>query len=284
MADLWLAEDQDARAVVLKTVRADLSRSASVCSAFRREIGITARLHHAHVVHHVAHGTWNGRDALAVDHIRGVTLDHLGQVRVPLAPALTIALDIAQALAYVHRLTDDAGSPLEIVHGDVSPQNVVVDRSGQAMLIDFGAVTMRSIRQAHQLICKPGYMSPEQSLGDVVDARTDQYALGVVLWELLTGEDLFSGDAARRSRPIPPVSAYTHVPPSVEALVVRMLALERDARFPDMDAVADALTALIPVPVDARSWLASNARAPTPLRGARSIDHDGTTRPMRVRR
>jgi serine/threonine protein kinase len=270
MADLWLAQDADSRPVVLKTVRSDLSRSTSVCSAFRREIGITARLDHQHVVHHVAHGTWHGRDALVLEHISGVSLDHLGRDRLPLGPALIIALDLAE--------------PLDIVHGDVSPQNVVVDRSGQALLIDFGAVTMRAMRKSQQLICKPGYMSPEQSRGLVVDARTDQYALGVVLWELLTGEDLFCGGAARRDRAVPPISSFTRVPPTVDATVIRMLALEPEARFAGMHEVADALRALISIPVDARSWLASSARAAPPHSDARSIDHDVDTVPMRGRR
>jgi serine/threonine protein kinase len=284
MADLWLAQDADSQPVVLKTVRSDLSRSTSVCSAFRREIGITARLDHQHIVHHVAHGTWNGRDALVLEHISGVALDHLGRERLPLGPALLIALDVAEALDYVHTLGDEDGVPLDIVHGDVSPQNVVVDTSGQALLIDFGAVTMRAMRKSQQLICKPGYMSPEQSHGLVVDARTDQYALGVVLWELLTGEDLFCGDGARRDRAIAPISAFTSIPPAVEATVIRMLAPEPELRFPGMNEVARALRALIPIPIDARSWLATSARAAPPQSDARSIDYDVDTVPMRGRR
>lgn len=288
MADLWLAEDLDTRAVVLKTVRADLARSHDVRSAFRREMNITARLHHSHVVHHVAHGSWAGQDMLALAHIRGVSLDRLRGPQLPLAPALLLALDIAEALAYVHALADDNGVPLEIVHGDVSPQNVVVDNAGQALLIDFGAVTTRTMRKPDQLICKPGYMSPEQSRGVAVDARTDQYALGIMLWEMITGRELFCGDAGRRNRPVPPMSTFVKVPPTVEATVVRMLALEREARFPNMAAVADAITTMIPVPVDARSWLASCARepAPPPVESrtpvAAAVEHDGITVPMRT--
>jgi serine/threonine protein kinase len=274
---------------VLKTVRPDLAGDADVVAAFEREIDVTARLDHPHVVRHVAHGLWQGVQMLAVEHIRGVTLAELvSRTLLPVDQALVVAEDIARALAYVHGVAGDDDGALGIVHGDVSPENIMIDDAGCARLIDFGSASTRaSPRPEGVVVGKPGFVSPEQARGERVDARSDQYALGVVLWELLAGRPLFAHDGAA-ARVVRPLSFFTSVDDGIEAAVVRMLAEDRDARFATMDMVADvvALGSCIDT-ARARARLAALATRGDVTRGdvtrgdATSPD-DRNTRPMRI--
>jgi serine/threonine-protein kinase len=244
MGELWLADDLDRHArVVIKTVRPDLRDDRDVTDWFRREIAVTSRLDHAHVVRHVASGSWQGADVLALEHITGTSIAQLTRTtRIGVAAAVGIARDIADALAYVHALTADDGAPLGIVHGDISPQNILIDRTGGAHLIDFGTVTLAEDAVV-DVAGKPGYLSPEQSRGDRPTAKSDQYSLGVVLWELLARRELFESDARRRGVVIPPIRRAA-VSPELEAIVRRMLAYEESARFSSMLDVTEALESL----------------------------------------
>ncbi|MCC7109625.1 MAG: serine/threonine protein kinase [Deltaproteobacteria bacterium] len=285
MGELWLADDDERHDVVLKTIRPDLVEDVEVRRCFRREIAVTARLRHAHIVRHIAHGRWCGLDVLALEHIRGVNLaEILSCTALPLGSALCVAEDIARALAYLHSLKDERGLPLGFVHGDLSPQNILIDEVGQAHLIDFGGVLIRGVPACPEsIVCKPGYASPEQMRGGAIDGRSDQYALGIVLWEMLVGRELFEGDGARRNRPIPPVSSRVSVPFAVDATVIRMLAYEEGARFANTGEVADALAAVTWAhgPHESRGWLTARAQEPITLEGDAIVEGDEETRPMR---
>ena len=289
MGELWLADDDERRDVVLKTVRSDLVDDVEVLRCFRREIAVTARLHHEHIVRHIAHGCWLGMDVLALEHIRGVSLaDVLAGSALPLSAALCVAEDIARALAYLHAIQDDRGVPVELVHGDISPQNILIDDTGSSRLIDFGGVLIGGTPvSAGSVVCKPGYASPEQARGGHVDGRSDQYALGIVLWEMLAGCELFDGDGTRRNRPVPPLSTRVSVPYVIEATVFRMLAYDEDARFQSAEQVADALaSAAWAHSLDqGRQWLADHATHPLLLEEIveEGVDdeRDDATRPMR---
>ena len=271
--------------MVLKTIRPDLVEDVEVRRCFRREIAVTARLRHAHIVRHIAHGRWCGLDVLALEHIRGVNLaEILSCTALPLGSALCVAEDIARALAYLHSLQDERGLPLGFVHGDLSPQNLLIDEIGQAHLIDFGGVLIRGVPACPEsIVCKPGYASPEQMRGGAIDGRSDQYALGIVLWEMLVGRELFEGDGARRSRPIPPVSSRVSVPFAVDATVIRMLAYEEGARFANTGEVAEALAAVTWAhgPHESRGWLTARAQEPITLEGDAIVETDEATCPMR---
>jgi serine/threonine protein kinase len=273
MGELWLARDMDPRAravdVVLKTVRPDLAKDAEVLGSFLREVRVTSYLDHQNVVRHVAHGAWQGLHVLALARIEGKSLAELSYRHgaLPLGAALCIARDIAEALSYVHHLRGPSGAPLGVVHGDVSPQNILIDVDGNAHLIDFGAVKLCDDPAGNDIIGKASYLSPEQSRGDAIDARSDQYSLGVVLWELVTGGDLFEDNAARRGRTIPSPSgvAAADLPEALDEAVLRMLAFDPAARFSDTADAGQALAGLArtaqPERGD-RDWLAAAARAP----------------------
>ncbi len=265
MGELWLADDEHHRRVVLKTVRDDLVGDDEVRRCFRREIAVVSRVRHAHIVHHVAHGHESGVEVLALEHIEGASLATLQRRSpVPLAAALCVADDVARALAYLHALTDVRGEPLGLVHGDVSPQNIVIDARGQALVIDFGGVTWRGADVTPgTLIGKPGYVSPEQLAGVELDGRSDQFALGAVVWEMVTGVMLFSSDDLHRDRPVPPLSRAQPVPDALDAAVMRMLACDRELRFPSLQEAADVIAAAAAAHglADGRRWLAERAAA-----------------------
>ncbi|MCC7072788.1 MAG: serine/threonine protein kinase [Deltaproteobacteria bacterium] len=265
MGELWLADDEQHRRVVLKTVRDDLVNDDEVRRCFRREIAVVSRVRHAHIVHHVAHGVESGVDVLALEHIEGASLATLRhRTPLPLAAALCVADDVARALAHVHGIADAHGTPLGLVHGDVSPQNIIVDARGHALLIDFGGVTWRGADVTPgTLIGKPGYVSPEQLEGRELDGRSDLYALGVVLWEMITGQTLFASDDLRRDRPVPPPSRYARVPDLIDATVMRMVASEREARFPSAAEAAELIesAALLHGIDGGRQWLGARAAA-----------------------
>jgi serine/threonine protein kinase len=257
MGEIWLADDGAQHDVVLKLVRSEFAHDARIKNRFMREIEVTSRLDHPHVVRHRAHGQVRGREVLMMEHIPGITLARLARARVPMGSALCIAHDIASALAYVHVMTDADGAPLDVVHGDVSPQNIVIDDAGAAHLIDFGSVTTRkTLEEPRSVFGKRCYVSPEQMRGDVVDGSSDQYSLGVILWELLAGRELFC-DETRTETSMPSAASDIDLPRVVETTLARMLAFDKRARFPSMTTGARMLNSIAGEVSRARHWLSS---------------------------
>src|SRR6185436_21113745 len=162
-------------------------------------------------------------------------------IRLPLGLALFIAARLASALDYAHRKRDFEDREMGLVHRDVSPQNVLLTYEGDVKLCDFGiakAVSKASQTQMGALKGKLQYMSPEQAWGRTVDARSDIFSLGAVLFEMLTGERLFSGDtemsvleAVRHGRIRTPRDIDPSIPREVDELVAHALARDPDDRF-----------------------------------------------------
>jgi serine/threonine protein kinase len=186
-------------------------------------------------------------------------LEHQQAPPPSLAESLTIALQVARALHHVHKFFDD-GEALGIVHRDVSPQNLLLDRRGRVVLIDFGvarAASRLTLTRKGTLKGKAAYMAPEQVRGDVVDARVDQFATGVVLWELLCHRALFAGtneirvlEQIERADVVPPsvvASIDPRVAKDVDALVLRALSFSKEQRFADMAALASSLSSILSV-------------------------------------
>ena len=162
----------------------------------------------------------------------------------PFELGLFIAFQAAGGLGYAHRLLDEQGGPLNIIHRDISPGNVIIDYSGTAKVLDFGVARMNESHglrtQTGTLRGKFAYMSPEQTLGGVIDARSDVFSLGTLLYEVLTGSNPFRSKAPIQTlervqgvRPSPPSRVQKEIPKEVDALLARCLAKDPRRRFRD---------------------------------------------------
>lgn len=225
--------------VALKVLSEQLADDPVALERFRREIRLARKISHPNVVRIHDLGTDGDLVFMTMDLVPGRTLvERLGDG--PLAPdlAVGIAIQLADALAEAHRH--------DIVHRDIKPSNVLVDDSGRAWLTDFGvarALDQERLTEAGQAIGTVAYMAPEQVRGEVVDGRADQYALGLVLWEMLTGETPLKGETreetiARRINPSAPASlpGESAVPRSLRRTVRRSLQPSPDHRYPDAEA------------------------------------------------
>ncbi|WP_404371773.1 serine/threonine protein kinase [Corallococcus coralloides] len=225
--------------VVIKRVRSFLASDPDFVQMFIAEARLASRLNHANVVQIFDFDKHEDTYYLAMEYVRGCSLWELRkrskEAMTPMPPVLVahIGAEVARGLHYAHRLRVN-GELLNLVHRDVTPHNVLVSYDGAVKLTDFG------IAKAGNKLTNPGvlkgkfaYMSPEQARGESVDVRTDVFALGVVLWELLTGGRLFQGDseiavlrAVQESTIVPPARLNPDVPPDLDAAICR--ALERD--------------------------------------------------------
>ena len=280
MATVLLATDlQHRRPVALKVMHPELAESLGA-ERFRREITVTTKLHHPQILGVYDSGEIAGRFWYAMPYVEGeslrVTLER--ERRLPVADAARIAREVALALDYAH----ERG----VVHRDVKPENVLLERHGRVLLADFGLARATELTDPFGIapaltgtgfvVGTPSYMSPEQAIGGELDARTDIYALGCVLYEMLTGETPFFGPnpqeiiARRVALPAPPVSSLREgVPPPVEAAVDRALVRWPGGRFAS---AADFARALESAAVDSEF---AAAPAPTVPNGGSATEPGG---------
>ncbi|HEY6478245.1 MAG TPA: serine/threonine-protein kinase, partial [Polyangia bacterium] len=190
--------------LVIKRILPHLAADPGFVTMFIDEAKLTAQLTHPKIVQILDFGEVNGQYFTALEFIDG--FDALGllriaaqkKMRVPPALAVFIIDEMLEALDYAHNARDMEGKPMQIVHRDISPSNIFISRRGDVKLGDFGiahAQRRESKTQAGTLKGKYGYMSPEQVVGRPVDARSDLFAVGILLAELLTGRRLFSAPA-----------------------------------------------------------------------------------------
>ncbi|HET9037469.1 MAG TPA: serine/threonine-protein kinase, partial [Myxococcaceae bacterium] len=200
MAEIYLAAalgpEGFEKDVVIKRVRPGLAGDPEFVRMFIAEARVASRLNHANLVHIFDFDKHEDTYYLAMEYVRGHSLWELRRRRqergVAIPPMLVaqIGMEVARGLAYAHRLTD-GGHSLNLVHRDVTPHNVLLSFDGAVKLTDFGiAKAGGRATTSGMLKGKFAYMSPEQARGDALDARTDVFALGVTLWELLTGARL----------------------------------------------------------------------------------------------
>jgi serine/threonine protein kinase len=250
MGDVFLAREHGAdgvtRRVALKRIRPELSRDERFRELFRHEARVAIRLAHPNIVHVHEVGMAGDDLYLTMEYVEGRTLyDVLRQaaqagVIVPIEVAMAVALDVARGLHYAHDLRGEDGRPLDIVHRDLSPRNILVSLDGAARILDFG-VAKASIaldeREGLELKGKPGYLSPEQARLERVDRRSDIYTLGILLWEMTTGRRLFPASDALQTlaligrQPIPSPAAIRPLPAGWEGVLRRALAADRDERY-----------------------------------------------------
>lgn len=248
------------RFVAMKRLHPHLANEKEFVEMFLDEARIAARIHHPNVVPILEVGASNVGYYLVMEYIEGDTLARLlaraastGK-KLPVSIALRIAIDMLSGLHAAHELHDDQNQPVNLVHRDVSPQNVLVGQDGIARITDFGvarAASRLTATRVGQLKGKIAYMAPEQAAGaEDLDRRADVFSAGIVVWEALAQKRLFKAEneAATLSRVIAePVPLLFQVAPQVSKEVsgVVMRALDRDTgkRFPSCAAFADALEA-----------------------------------------
>lgn len=252
MATLFLARRRGvggfSRLVALKLVHQHLTEDSAMIKLFLDEARISAHVVHPNVVHVEEVGMEGGIYFIAMEYVHGVSLaqmlKRLADEKRRLSPKLCVwlAAQVAEALHAAHEAISETGQPLHIVHRDVSPQNVLIGHTGHAKLIDFGIA--KSQAALHQsaggaaVLGKLRYMSPEQLHLQPVDRRTDVYALGVMLWEMLTSRSLLRcqriddpRDWAIRENP-PPPSKYTPLSTSqLDRVVLKAIAHDRNDRY-----------------------------------------------------
>ncbi|MGP4023102.1 Stk1 family PASTA domain-containing Ser/Thr kinase [Actinomadura sp. 3N407] len=242
MAEVYRARDLRLdRVVAVKTLRSDLARDPTFQARFRREAQSAASLNHPSVI--AVYDT--GEDMIGetsipyivMEYVDGSTLRDLLRENRALLPdkALEITDGILRALDYSHR-----GG---IVHRDIKPANVMLTRQHEVKVMDFGiaramADTAATMTQTAQVIGTAQYLSPEQARGERVDARSDIYSTGCVLYELLTGKPPFTGDSPVaiayqhvREEPVPPSQVDPQIPQWADAIVLKAMAKEADNRY-----------------------------------------------------
>ncbi|HJL18535.1 MAG TPA: serine/threonine-protein kinase [Sandaracinaceae bacterium LLY-WYZ-13_1] len=255
----WSGPGGFQRRVVIKLIHQDAADDPEVVRMFLDEARLSAAIQHPNVVHVEGLAEHRGEHYLVMEFIEGVTLvDILRSLiargeQMPVDIAVSIAAEVAKGLHAAHESTDDAGRPLGIVHRDVSPQNVLVDRRGFVKIIDFGVAKAQhrlSKTATGAVKGKLAYMSPEQLAGEDIDRQTDVFALGTVLWEMLTLRRLFyrKNDletifAIREADVPPPGTLRPGIGPKLDDVVCTMLAQNREERFATAAAARAALLA-----------------------------------------
>jgi serine/threonine-protein kinase len=265
MAEVYLARRAGPhgfqKLVAVKRILPQYARDPDFVAMFIDEARVCARLSHPNIVQVFDFGEQDGELYMAMEYVDGTTGARLirgaaaRSEDLSLDVCLHIALSVLRALGYAHGARDDAGRPLSLVHRDVSPGNVLIDRSGAVKLTDFGIARAAEIERrtdAGQLKGKLGYMSPEQVVGRELDARTDIFTVGIVLAEMLVLRPLFSGgkelDVLLRIRDAD-VSAIdragARVPDDVRAVLFRALARDPLLRWPTASSFAQALEEIV---------------------------------------
>jgi len=261
MAEIWLARVSGMagfeKLVVIKRLLDKLAIDPEYVEMFLDEARINARLTHSNIVQVLELGQVEGKYFMAMEFVPGLSVSQVGKRAtkqlgtVPQEVACGIIAQACSGLHYAHDKTMPDGSPLNIVHRDVSPQNLIVTYEGLVKVLDFGiakADHRQSQTRTGLVKGKFSYMSPEQCLGQGLDRRSDVFALGIVLFELCTARRLFKRGStyetytAITKADVPsPRKLNPQVSEGVEAVILRALALKPDDRYATADAMQDAL-------------------------------------------
>jgi len=235
MADVWLAEDQElGRKVAVKILHERYANDEQFVERFRREATHAAGLSHQNIVSIYDRGSADGSYFIVMEYVEGRTLKELLVTRgpCPVPVAISYARQILAALRYAHRNG--------IIHRDIKPHNVIVDREGRIQVADFGIARAGTsqMTEAGSIIGTAQYLSPEQARGAPVDESSDLYSTGVVLYELLTGKVPFTGETAVEIAmkhlsqvPAPPSTIRPEIPHDLDLVVLRALAKDPADRY-----------------------------------------------------
>jgi serine/threonine protein kinase len=256
-----LAAPPPGRLLALKILQPSLAANDDFLNMFFTEARIAAQLQHPNVVAIAGFGQVEGIHCLAMEYVFGPSLSQVlrasARARRPLTVGvlLRIAAAVCDALHYAHELRDKVGQPLGLVHRDVTPQNILIGYNGVPKLTDFGiakATNRGWETQAGIVKGKFSYMSPEQALGKKVDRRSDIFGTGIVLWEALTGRDLFKGStpmevltAIREQKIEPPSKVVAGLTPIVDGIVMKALRRSPNQRYQTAAAMREDIEELI---------------------------------------
>ena len=305
MAEIFLARAKTelgaSRLAVVKIILPGLSENQRFADMLIQEAKVAARLSHANVVQVFDLGRHDGTLFIAMEYVEGFDLNELlrrcarSHTPLPIPFGLMIVTEALRGLDYAHRRSDDSGVSMGIVHRDVSPSNVLISFEGEVKLCDFGiarANDMSELVPEESIQGKAGYMSPEQARGEPIDARSDVFAIGIILWELLSGRKLYKAlpggpTLLQLARAAAVPALVSHGLPEEKRLheiVMRALAANPELRFPTAQSMLRELEEYIGLsrqmasPIRLGEWLresfgdelleARRARE----RGARAID------------
>ena len=246
---------------VIKKILPELAQSTTFVEKFLNEGRTLVALTHSNIVQIYDMGCEDGEYYLAMEHIEGADLRFLlrqfslrnRQIR--LEVCCYIIMEVLKGLSYAHRVTDQNGKPLGIIHRDISPSNLLISNQGEVKIIDFGIAKNEARTQqstASMVQGKFAYMSPEQARGEDLDPRTDLFSLGIVFYEMLTGVRPFEGSSDLQSiervktQDAPPLSNYRDdIPETLAEIIDKALQKNREDRFSSADAFYDALEAFL---------------------------------------
>ncbi len=268
MAQIYLARQVGPegfeKLLVVKRILPHLAENDDFITMFLDEARIAARLNHPNIVQIFDLGAQDDSYFIAMEFIHGEDVRRVWKHSeregkpIPIALICRMIIDAAAGLDYAHKKPDQSGRPLNIVHRDISPQNILVSFEGGVKVVDFGiakAADQATVTRSGVLKGKYSYMSPEQASGQQIDCRTDIFALGVVLYELLTGTRLFKRatdiqtlNAVSECQIAPPSQVHARVPIDLDAIVMKALTKNREDRYSEARQLGAAL----------EHWLLSN--------------------------
>ena len=253
MAELFLAIQKSVagfeKLLVIKRILPSMNQDRAFIEMLLHEARIAATLSHPNIVQIFDVGQHDGQYFIAMEHVHGEDLRSIvrqmkkkGVLEFPLEHALAIVLGMCAGLSYAHEKHELDGSALNIVHRDISPQNVVVTFTGDVKIVDFGIAKSDSrvgeATKSGKLKGKVPYMSPEQARGEVIDGRSDVFSTGVMLFELTTGKRLFKGASEYETlrliceRDYPrPSDVRSDYPVDLEPIVMKALAKDANDRY-----------------------------------------------------
>jgi tetratricopeptide (TPR) repeat protein len=255
MAWVYQAKDLVASTdVAVKVLYPHYNRDTSYVERFLREAQLALRIPDEHIVRILAYGMDHGQHYLVMELIQGKDLATLlcERGKQPWRYALEIGIQVGQAL--------EAANAQRVVHRDIKPQNIMLTQEGSVKVLDFGIARARQLPSVTQggFVGSPSYISPEQGMGKQVDARSDIYSLGIVLYEMICGAPPFDASTPwsiinqHIAQKPPPLNIEGgQLPPSVEALVLKMLAKAPEDRFQTPRDLLEAMVSLLEAPVDA---------------------------------
>jgi serine/threonine protein kinase len=264
MAEIYRARlavtDGAGRLIVIKRIQSGFGGNNDFLQMFRSEIKVTMGFNHPNIVQLYDFGEEQRQPYIAMELVDGKNLrqymNRFNELKQSLPPFLAayIIEQAASGLHYAHAFKDKiSGESLNIVHRDISPQNILISYEGTVKVIDFGiakATTNMESTRAGVIKGKPSYLSPEQIYGEPLDGRSDLFALGIVLWELLVGRKLFAGDnelavlkliESSQTHVKPPSTFNPAVPPDLDAIVMKSLTKQKDKRYQTAEEMQRAL-------------------------------------------